>query len=72
VNGIGLREASRLYGVPRQTLSDWVAQGLIRLLQKPDGRGKPSLLYEPDVAQLAANYKPGRSRWNRPSLERVG
>jgi predicted site-specific integrase-resolvase len=71
MNGIGLREASRTYGVPITTLHNWVEQGLIRLLQKPGKRGQASLLFEPDVAQLAASYKPGRGRWNRPSLEQI-
>jgi predicted site-specific integrase-resolvase len=71
MTGIGLREASRKYGVPDSTLSHWVRAGLIRKIQERQKRGQPLLLYEADVKQLAAKYKPGRSRWNRPELEPV-
>jgi hypothetical protein len=69
MNGIGLREASRKYGIPDTTLSGWVGRGLIRKVQERQKRGQPVLLYEPDVATLAASYTPGRSRWRSPSLE---
>jgi predicted site-specific integrase-resolvase len=71
MNGIGVREAARKYGVPHRTLSGWIADGLIRVLQRPAKRGQAMLVYEADVAQLARHYRPGRSRWQRPQLPRV-
>ena len=69
VNGIGLREASAKYGIPHANLSRWVHAGLIRVLQRPEKRGQPMLVYEADVAELASQYQPGRSRWNMPALD---
>jgi hypothetical protein len=71
MNGIGLREAAEKYHVPRSTLSGWASRGLIRKVQERLTRGQPVLLYEPDVAALAATYTPGRTRWNRPSLDNL-
>jgi hypothetical protein len=71
VKGIGLREASAKYQIPRSTLSDWVAAGLVRKLQEPARRGQATLLYERDVEDLAKNYQPGRhpGRGKKLSLE---
>lgn len=71
VTGIGLREASRKYGVPLTTLHGWVRAGLIRVLERPARRGQPMLVYERDIAEMAPRYTPGRSRWNRPDLPPV-
>ena len=71
MKSLSIREAATKYGIPQRTLSDWVGDGLVRVMRKGERRGQPTLVFEDDVAQLAAHYKPGRSRWNRPSLEQV-
>lgn len=68
MNALSIREAGERYGIPHSTLADWVAAGLIRVIRRAERRGQPTLIYEPDVAELAEQYRPGRSRWSRPSL----
>ena len=68
MNTLSIREAADRYGIPRSTLADWVTAGLVRVVRRPERRGQPALIYEPDVAELAQRYRPGRSRWSRPSL----
>ncbi|HEX6030010.1 MAG TPA: helix-turn-helix domain-containing protein [Tepidiformaceae bacterium] len=60
MHGIGLREAAEKYGIPKSTLGGWVNAGVVRKVQEAAGRGKPGLLFEPDVAMLAKTYKAGR------------
>ena len=52
-------------------LSRWAAAGMIRIVHRPTRRGQAMLLLEHDVADLAAQYIPGRSRWNQPSLDKL-
>lgn len=69
--GIGLREASEKYSIPRSTLSHWVAAGLIRAVQKPEKRGQAMLLMESDIVALLPQYTPGPGRGRRPRLENL-
>lgn len=74
VNGIGIREASRRYGVPHWTICRWVERGLIRVLVHPEKRGQPALIYEPDLVAILPQYdgKPGRGKGPRLDRVRVG
>ncbi len=69
VNSLSIREASEKYGIPKSTLSRWVNEGMVRVVQHAGTRGQPTLISEPDVAQLAPHYKPGRGRRERSILE---
>jgi transposase len=68
VNTLSLREAAGRYNVPKSTLSDWVESGQVRVARHAEKRGQAMLLVEPDVAQLAAEYKPGRGPRRKPLL----
>lgn len=61
VEVIGVREAEEAYGVPRSTVSHWVALGLVRV-QGNAGRGQRKMLVKRDVAACARYYEPGRGR----------
>lgn len=67
VNAIPLRRAAAKYGIPATTLSGWHRDGLVRTVAHAGDR-RLVVLYEPDVAALAAEYRPGRGRWHRPVL----
>ncbi len=69
MTGIGLREASKKYGIPKSTLSRRAAAGLIRKVREADSRGTPVLLYEPDVAAMAATWTPRAGQGRRLSLD---
>ncbi len=67
MNAIPLSRAAAKYNVPVTTLSNWYHAGLIRSVDH-EGDRRVVLLFEPDVAALAAQYRPGRGRWKRPVL----
>ena len=71
MKGIGIREASRKYHVPPSTITDWRKRGLMRIVQESHTRGQAVLIFEPDIAALARDYKPGRGRWGKPALESI-
>ena len=71
MNGIGIREAARKYNIPKETVANWRRRGLIRVIREADLRGQAILIFEPDIAALARDYKPGRGRWGKPTLESV-
>lgn len=72
MEGIGIREAGRKYGVPSRTVCSWVEYGLIRVLVKPEKRGQRAVIYEPDLVAILPQYtgRPGRGK--RPRLEKIG
>jgi hypothetical protein len=51
---IGVREASRKYGIPNQTISRWLSKGYIKLLY---AEGQKKYLSEQDVAYCADIYQ---------------
>ena len=61
--GIGLREASRKYGVTSPSISRWVKRGLIAVIGKAGAQ--KLLLDEADVAYCAEIYQSnqGQGRW---------
>ena len=71
MNGIGIREAARKYNIPKETVANWRRRGLIRVIREADLRGQAILIFEPDIAALARDYKPGRGRWGKPALETI-
>jgi hypothetical protein len=71
VDGIGIREASRKYGVPGRTISRWVARGLIRVLVAAENRGQATLIYEPDLIAILPQYSGRPGRGHGPKLENL-
>ena len=69
MNGIGIREAARKYNIPQATVAHWRKRGLVRIVREAQLRGQAVLIFEPDIAALARDYKPGRGRWGKPALE---
>ncbi len=68
---LNLSQAAVKYGVPQPTLSRYVKAGLIRVYQPADGRGWQLLVFEEDVAQVAAHYSPGGGRGKLQKLRKA-
>ena len=60
--GIGIREASRKFGIPDRTISRWVQKGYIRILQHA---GRKIIIDLADVSYCDFIYKqnPGQGKW---------
>lgn len=62
-NGISMLAAAEQYGVPQQTISRWVASGLIAPIGR---RGKAVLLDQAEIATLCTIYRDAggsQGRW---------
>lgn len=70
VEVIGQREASREFGVPQKTISNWVHKGLVRVLQHGE-RGQRQLLARRDVEECARHYRAGRGRHHFEEFQRA-
>ena len=55
---ISLGKAAKKYGIPRQTLSDWVKTGKLKVLSRPKCRGQALLVNEISVVLALQNYTP--------------
>ena len=60
--GVGLREASRKYGVDVQTIRNWTKSGLVHILQNSEGRGKTMFLDEKCLSNTVQDFRPRRNR----------
>ena len=60
VKGVGLQEAARSYDTKAQTIRYWIKQGWVKVLQEPEGPGKPLVLDPGSLQRSFQRYKTRR------------
>lgn len=69
---IGIREASRKYDIPHQTLSRYADRGHVVVTETPTAKGLPRMLDEASVAYAAAIYHADRGQGKNPFKNPAG
>ena len=68
--GIGIRAASRKYGVPAKTVNNWALAGEVEVLSQADDAGEVVLLDERSLRQRIAEYRDKKRRLGKMPIRR--
>lgn len=66
--GITLTEASKIFGINRHTLAQWVSRGWIRVIYD----GHPKRVLTADVERMAGQYIAGGGRQGKRVFDKDG